>query len=203
VLCFPSSFNNVLSHQEDPAKALTDAERLKRQRMEEEESERSQRMLMEQVRGVVGVQCCGTPTAGRSSTAQHLVREGASQVQAHAAPRSTTRQRHMLALPACARVRVQVARARKTARLDDSADGQPMDSELKRSEADEPITLSLAAAAAAKAAAAAADKQHPRPAAAAPPLFGDDEGETLLRRVARPAAPVLCHGLLLCYVSCI
>lgn len=35
--------------QEDPAKALTDAERLKRQRMEEEESERSQRMLMEQV----------------------------------------------------------------------------------------------------------------------------------------------------------
>lgn len=35
--------------QEDPAKALSDAERLKRQRMEEEESERSQRLLMEQV----------------------------------------------------------------------------------------------------------------------------------------------------------
>lgn len=41
--------------QEDPAKALTDAERLKRQRMEEEESERSQRMLLEQV----GVNACG------------------------------------------------------------------------------------------------------------------------------------------------
>jgi hypothetical protein len=35
--------------QEDPAKALSDAERLKRQRMEEEESERSQRLLLEQV----------------------------------------------------------------------------------------------------------------------------------------------------------
>lgn len=40
--------------QEDPAKALTDAERLKRQRMEEEESERSQRLLLEQV----GVSLC-------------------------------------------------------------------------------------------------------------------------------------------------
>lgn len=35
--------------QEDPAKALSDAERLKRQRMEEQESERAQRLLLEQV----------------------------------------------------------------------------------------------------------------------------------------------------------
>jgi hypothetical protein len=42
--------------QEDPAKALTDAERLKRQRMEEEESERSQRLLLEQV-GVLAAGC--------------------------------------------------------------------------------------------------------------------------------------------------
>lgn len=89
----------------------------------------------------------------------------------------------MHALPACLHCLsacVQVARARKTARLDDSAGGESVDTELKRSEADEPITLSLAAAAAAKAAAAAADKQQLRPAAAAPPLFGDDEGETPL-----------------------
>jgi CHASE3 domain sensor protein len=39
----------ALCLQEDPAKALSDAERLKRQRMEEEESERSQRLLLEQV----------------------------------------------------------------------------------------------------------------------------------------------------------
>lgn len=79
-------------------------------------------------------------------------------------------------LPAC--VLVQVERARKAARLDDSSE-QPVDTELKRSEADEPIKLSLAASAAAAAAAAgaAADKQQSRGAAvAAPPLFGDDDG---------------------------
>jgi len=68
----------------------------------------------------------------------------------------------------------QVERARKTARLEESAE-DPAATELKRSEADEPIKLSLAAA---KAAAAAADKQSTRGAAgAAPPLFGDDDGE--------------------------
>lgn len=72
---------------------------------------------------------------------------------------------------------MQVERARKAARLDESSD-QPVDTELKRSEADEPIKLSLAAKAAAAAAAAAADKQQSRgAAAAAPPLFGDDDGE--------------------------
>lgn len=69
--------------------------------------------------------------------------------------------------------------------MDDSG-AAAVDTELKRSEADEPITLSLAAAsAAAKAAAAAAgggaDKQHSRLAGvAAPPLFGDDDGECLV-----------------------
>ncbi len=71
---------------------------------------------------------------------------------------------------------MQVVRARKAARLDDSSE-QPADTELKRSEADEPIKLSLAARAAA-AAAAVADKQQSRVAqTAAPPLFGDDDGE--------------------------
>jgi hypothetical protein len=69
---------------------------------------------------------------------------------------------------------VQVERARKAARVDESSE-QPLDTELKRSEADEPIKLSLAANAAAVA--AAADKQQSRGAAgAAPPLFGDDDG---------------------------
>lgn len=54
----------VLLLQEDPAKALSDAERLKRQRMEEEESERSQRLLLEQV----GV--CGTVQAWVSARAR-------------------------------------------------------------------------------------------------------------------------------------
>lgn len=68
-------------------------------------------------------------------------------------------------------------RARKNARLEESAE-DPAATELKRSEADGPIKLSLAAAAAAKAAAAAADKQSARGAAGgAPPLFGDDDGE--------------------------
>lgn len=70
---------------------------------------------------------------------------------------------------------LQVARARKTARVDDSTD-QPVDTELKRTEADEPIKLSLAASAARGAAAAPADKQQSRSQAAAPPMFGDDEG---------------------------
>jgi hypothetical protein len=69
---------------------------------------------------------------------------------------------------------LQVERARKAARVDQSSE-QPLDTELKRSEADEPIKLSLAANGAA---AAAADKQQPRGAAgAAPPLFGDDDGK--------------------------
>lgn len=69
---------------------------------------------------------------------------------------------------------MQVERARKAARVDQSSE-QPLDTELKRSEADEPIKLSLAANGAA---AAAADKQQPRgTAGAAPPLFGDDDGK--------------------------
>jgi hypothetical protein len=36
--------------QEDPNKVLSEVERLKRERMEEEEEERAQRLLLEQVR---------------------------------------------------------------------------------------------------------------------------------------------------------
>jgi hypothetical protein len=73
---------------------------------------------------------------------------------------------------------LQVERARKAARVDDS-EQQPLDTQLKRSEDGEPLKLNLVAAAAAAkaAAAAAADNQQSRgTAAAAPALFGDDEG---------------------------
>lgn len=39
----------VLRVQVDPAKAVSDAEKLKRERMEEEEEERNQRLLLQQV----------------------------------------------------------------------------------------------------------------------------------------------------------
>jgi hypothetical protein len=81
-----------------------------------------------------------------------------------------------------------VARARKAARLDDSSE-QPVDTELKRTEADEPIKLSLAASAAkGTAAAAAAEKQQSRTQSTAPALFGDDEGGWN----RRPAAISMC-----------
>lgn len=54
--------------QEDPAKALSDAERLKRQRMEEEESERSQRLLLEQVGKLRGAGWEPSRSQGAAST---------------------------------------------------------------------------------------------------------------------------------------
>lgn len=103
----------------DPAKALSDAEKLKRERQEEEEEERSARLLQ-----------------------------------------------------------LQVERARKMARTDGAADDEaPLNTELQRGEADEPIKLSLAASSAAAATAAAAgDSKAAAAARARPaPLFGDDD----------------------------
>eukprot|EP00879_Flechtneria_rotunda_P005889 GHRR01006195.1.p1 GENE.GHRR01006195.1~~GHRR01006195.1.p1 ORF type:complete len:279 (+),score=79.29 GHRR01006195.1:969-1805(+) len=102
----------------DPAKALSDAERLKRERQEEEEEERNQRLLLQ-----------------------------------------------------------QVERARKLARTDSHEDPeQQLGSELQRTDAGQPIKLSLTAPSAV-AATAAADARSSRPAAAKPVLlFGDDEG---------------------------
>jgi hypothetical protein len=78
---------------------------------------------------------------------------------------------------------LQVERARKMARTDGGAadnDEAPLNTELQRSEADEPIKLSLAASSAAAAAAAAAGDGKAAAAAARSkpaPLFGDDDGE--------------------------
>jgi hypothetical protein len=69
------------------------------------------------------------------------------------------------------------------ARTDGAADDDaPVNTELLRSEADEPIKLSLAAssAAAVAAAAAAGDGKAAAAARSRPaPLFGDDDGECL------------------------
>jgi hypothetical protein len=71
------------------------------------------------------------------------------------------------------------------ARTDGAGDDEaPANTELQRSEADEPIKLSLAATSAAAAAAAAAAGDGKAAAAAAArsrpaPLFGDDDGEWL------------------------
>jgi hypothetical protein len=88
----------------------------------------------------------------------------------------------------CLHATLQVERARKHARTDDTSE-HPEGTELQRSEADGPIKLSLAATAAARAAAAAGgagagpDKQQQR-GAAAPALFGDDDdGELSGQRV--------------------
>lgn len=75
------------------------------------------------------------------------------------------------------------------ARTAEPDDEQQVNTELQRTEADEPIKLSLAAAKAAAAAApAAADSRAPAAAKAkaAAPLFGDDDGEQASER----------HGLL-------
>jgi hypothetical protein len=84
---------------------------------------------------------------------------------------------------------LQVERARKMARTDGADDdAAPVNTDLQRSEADEPIKLSLAASSGAAAAAAAAAAGDGKAAAAAArsrpaPLFGDDDGELVLGAV--------------------
>ena len=77
------------------------------------------------------------------------------------------------------------------ARTDGAADDEaPLNTELQRSEADEPIKLSLAAAAAAGAGKAGAAAARPTPAQ----LFGDDDGECLLIFL-QPCLACLWHEL--------
>uniref|UniRef100_A0A383WDC4 DNA/RNA-binding protein Kin17 WH-like domain-containing protein n=1 Tax=Tetradesmus obliquus TaxID=3088 RepID=A0A383WDC4_TETOB len=146
----------------DPAKALSDAEKLKRERQEEEEEERSARLLQLQVERARKMARTDGAADDEAPLNTELQPSGADE------PIKLITSQHL----------THVERARKMARTDGAADDEaPLNTELQRGEADEPIKLSLAASSAAAArAAAAGDSKAAAAARARPaPLFGDDD----------------------------